>query len=185
MALGLFKKLAGRRLDAFERDFSYDVSYMREILEASPKAFRAFLGVMRLSRHHEGAPLEALYGAGLTAVMAEDCGPCAQLAVTMAERAGVAPAVLRAIAAGDVDALPPDAAIGVRFARAVLAHAPEADELRAEIVARWGKPAAITLAFAITASRLYPTVKYALGHGHACRRLRVGGADVAVTARAA
>jgi len=54
--------------------------------------------------------------------------------------------------------------------------------LRGEIVARWGGPAAITLAFAITAGRIYPTVKYALGHGHACRRVRVGGADIAVAA---
>ena len=33
----------------------------------------------------------------------------------------------------------------------------------------------VSLAFAITAARLYPTVKYALGHGKACMRIVVGG----------
>jgi hypothetical protein len=32
----------------------------------------------------------------------------------------------------------------------------------------------------MTAARLYPTVKYAMGHGKACTRIVVGGAPVAV-----
>jgi hypothetical protein len=36
----------------------------------------------------------------------------------------------------------------------------------------------VSLAFAITASRIYPTVKYALGHGKACMRVVVGGTPV-------
>jgi len=42
-------------------------------------------------------------------------------------------------------------------------------------VKRWGKLGLISIAFAITASRIYPTVKYALGHGKACSRIVVGG----------
>jgi len=34
------------------------------------------------------------------------------------------------------------------------------------------------LAFAITAARIYPTVKYALGHGQACMRVVVDGKPV-------
>jgi hypothetical protein len=62
----------------------------------------------------------------------------------------------------------------VKFARAVSAHAADADDLRAEIERRWGKRAVASLALAITASRLYPTVKYALGYGKACTRITVG-----------
>ena len=40
---------------------------------------------------------------------------------------------------------------------------------------RWGTRALVSVAFAITAARLYPTVKYALGHGEACTRVAVGG----------
>ena len=36
------------------------------------------------------------------------------------------------------------------------------------------------LAFAMAAARVYPTVKYALGHGKACTRLVVGGESIAV-----
>jgi hypothetical protein len=31
----------------------------------------------------------------------------------------------------------------------------------------------------MVASRIYPTVKYAMGHGKACRRVVVGGAPIA------
>ena len=57
----------------------------------------------------------------------------------------------------------------------MLAHAPEADDLRDEVVRMWGKRALISLAFAIMAARLFPTLKYALGHGRACTRLTIGG----------
>ncbi len=38
----------------------------------------------------------------------------------------------------------------------------------------------ISLAFTITAARIYPTVKYATGHGHICSRVVVGGTPVAI-----
>ena len=64
------------------------------------------------------------------------------------------------------------------FTRATLAHDAAADEYREAIVKRWGRRALVSLAFAITAARIYPTVKYALGHGEACRRVVVGGTPV-------
>src|SRR5262249_32537906 len=123
--------------------------------------------------------------ATLTAAKAEDCGPCTQLGVTMAERAGVAPAVLRAVLLEDDRAMSADAVLGFRFARAVLAHGAEADELRETIVPRRGKHALSSLAFGIAAVRVFPTVKYALGHGEACTRVTVGGSPVAVLREAA
>ena len=93
----------------------------------------------------------------------------------MAERGGVDPKVLRAIVARDFAAMPEEVAVVVRFTDATLRHAPEADELREEVVRRFGKRGLIALAFAMLAGRMYPTVKYALGHGHACTRLTIGG----------
>ena len=77
------------------------------------------------------------------------------------------------------------AKLAFRFAKATLAHDPAADALREEIEQRWGKRALISLAFAITAGRVYPTVKYALGHGKACQRLTVGGVVTPVLKQAA
>ena len=50
--------------------------------------------------------------------MSEDCGPCTQLAIDMAQRGGVDPAILRAVVARDVTAMPFEVALAVRFAEA-------------------------------------------------------------------
>ena len=138
----------------------------------------AVFRVTALGQFRRDIPIEAWYAAGITAVRHEDCGPCTQLAVTMAERTGVSPAVLRAVLADNREAMPPDVRLVWNFTRATLAHDAAADEYREAIVKRWGGRALVSLAFAITAARIYPTVKYALGHGEACRRVVVGGTPV-------
>jgi hypothetical protein len=170
--------LVRKRLDAYEREFDYDIGYLRDIYAASPRAFWRFSKFLGLSTYREDAPNDAWYAAKLVGTLAEDCGPCTQLVVTMAERAGVNGTVLRAILAGDEAMMSADAALGYRFARAVLSRAVVlGDRLREEIVSRWGQKAVISLAFAVASARVFPTVKYALGHGKTCVRVRVGGAD--------
>jgi hypothetical protein len=164
-----------RWLDKFERDWNYDASYMREVLDADPRAVLAFSKVEAISKYRKDVPPAAYFAAAITGTMAEDCGPCTQLVVDMAQREGVDPAVLRAIVARDVTAMPYGAALAVRFVQAVRNHAPEADDLRAEVVRQFGKRGLISLSFALVSSRLYPTLKYALGHGRACTRITVGG----------
>jgi hypothetical protein len=165
------RKAIGR----FEREFNYDAAYMHDMIGASPRAAWLFSRVTALGQFRRDVPIDAWCAAGITAVRHEDCGPCTQLGVTMAERAGVRPEVLRAVLADDPEAMPADVALAWRFTRATLAHDPAADDYRAVIVERWGRRGLISLAFAITASRIYPTVKYALGHGKACMRVVVGG----------
>jgi hypothetical protein len=167
-----------RWIARFERDWQYDAGYLRDMVDASPRAAWLFSRVTALGQFRRDVPIEAWCAAGITAVRHEDCGPCTQLAVTMAERAGVSPDVLRAVLADDPRAMPPDAALAWRFTRATLAHDAAADDYREVIVERWGRRAVVSLAFAITAARLYPTVKYALGHGKACTRIVVGGTPV-------
>lgn len=160
--------------DRFEREWKYDASYMRDMIDASPRAAWLFSRAAALGQFRRDVPLDAWCAAGITAVRHEDCGPCTQLGVKMAERAGVRPEVLRAVLADNPEAMPPDVALAWKFTRATLAHDAAADEYREEIVKRWGRRALVSLAFAITASRIYPTVKYALGHGKACTRVFVG-----------
>jgi hypothetical protein len=162
----------------FERDWNYDAAYMRDMIDASPQAAWLFSRVTALGQFRRDLPIEAWCAARITAVRHEDCGPCTQLAVAMAERAGVSPAVLRALLTDDPGAMPRDVALVWSFTRATLAHDGAADEYREVIVKRWGRRALVSLAFAITAGRIYPTVKYALGHGQACMRVVVGGAPV-------
>jgi hypothetical protein len=174
----MFKWLLRKAIDRFEREWKYDASYMRDIIDASPRAAWLFSRAAALGQFRRGVPLEPWFAAGITAVRQEDCGPCTQLGVAMAERAGVSPAVIRAVLADDPGNMPPDVALVWKFTRATLAHDAAADEYRDAIVKRWGRLGLVSLAFAITASRIYPTVKYALGHGKACMRIVVGGTPV-------
>ena len=167
-----------RAIGRFERNWNYDASYMRDMIDASPRAAWLFSRVATIGQFRRDLPLEAWCAAGITAVRHEDCGPCTQLGVAMAERAGVKPEILRAILVDDLAAMPPEVALVWKFTRATLAHDPAADAYRDAIVKRWGRRALVSVAFAITASRLYPTVKYALGHGKACTRIVVAGAPV-------
>lgn len=171
----MIKWLLQRRLAAFERAWNYDASYMHEVLDADPWALIAFSKVASLGRYHKDAPLAAYHAVRIVGTMTEDCGPCTQLTIDMAARAGVDPGILRAVVARDFSAMPAGVALAVRFAEASLRHAPEADDLRKEVVRRWGKRALISLAFAITGARVFPTVKYAMGHGRACTRVTVAG----------
>src|SRR3954465_3424419 len=114
----------------FERDRNYDASYMRDIIDASPRAAWLFSRVTALGQFRRDLPIDAWCAAGITAVRHEDCGPCTQLGVSMAERAGVSPATLRAVLTDDVDAMPADVALVWKFTRATLAHDAAADEYR-------------------------------------------------------
>jgi hypothetical protein len=73
----------------------------------------------------------------------------------------------------------------IAFVQASLAHDTAADELRTEIVKRWGRQGVISLAFALASARVFPTIKYALGHEQACSRLTVAGSPLPVLKRAA
>jgi len=158
-----------------ERDYDYDASYMREVLETSPCTFLKFSVITGVVARRD-APAAALAAAGLVGKLAEDCGPCTQIGVDIASRSGVKPAVLRAILAGDEAAMGADAALAYRFARASLERDMQrADPERDEIVRRWGRKGLVALSMALTTARMYPTLKYALGHGRACSRVMVGG----------
>jgi hypothetical protein len=169
-----------RQLTAFERAWNYDASYLHSVLDADPRALWAFSKVTSLGQYRRDVAPGAYYAAAITSTMAEDCGPCTQLVVDMAGRSGVSAAALKAIVSGDLAGMPDDVALAVRFTRATLRHDWEADRLREELVRRWGQRGLISIAFAITGARIYPTMKYALGHGQACLRVTVGGEQRAV-----
>jgi len=171
----MLKAFFSRYLDRFERTWGYDASYMRQVLAVSPASFlKFFLGTAAADRR--AAPAEAIVAAGLAGVLSEDCGPCTQLGVDMATAGGVSPEVLRAILAGDEAAMGETAALAWRFAHASLARDMSlADPLRDEIVRRWGEKALVAIGLSLVAARMYPTLKYALGHGKTCSKVTVAG----------
>ena len=166
--------LIRRRIAAFEKTYGYDMSYARELLASHRKGFWRFARVQPMADCRDGVPIEAWYAAKLAAVRAEDCGPCTQLSVDIAREGGIDDAVLGAVLRNDLAALSSDTALAVRYAQAAVAHAPELMDLRDEVQRRWGPRALASLALSVTAVRMFPMLKYALGHGHACVRVRVG-----------
>jgi hypothetical protein len=181
----MLKLFLTRWLDRFETAFNYDAAYMRHVLRVHPPSLLKF-GLGTSAADRKAAPAEALAAAGLYGTLQEDCGPCVQVGVDLATAEGVDPAVLRAIVAGDEAAMGETAALGYRFARASLARDMAAcDPLRDEIVGRWGDKALTAISLALVASRMYPTLKYALGYGKTCSRVVVAGEAVAPSRLAA
>jgi hypothetical protein len=173
-----------RQMNAFEREFDYDMSYARDILAAGLGAFWSFSRIFGMAQYRKDLPRDAWYAAKIAAALSADCGPCTQLVVTMAERDGVSAANLRAILAADERAMTPAAALGFRFAQAVVGRRlAEADTLRGEVLQRWGRRALVSLALTIASSTVFPNVKYALGHGHACTQIRVAGGNAPLAHR--
>lgn len=169
---------ARRALDRFAADYHYDVSYMRAMLKASPAAFFKFAAIMRLAAHREAAPVDALYAAKLVGALCEDCGPCVQLVATMARRAGVSDADVEAIVRGDAAAMTADAALGFRFAAALVGKTDDLPAARDAVQERWGEAGLIDLTLGAEVSRIFPMVKAGLGYAQSCERIRIGDKTV-------
>jgi hypothetical protein len=48
-----------------------------------------------------------------------------------------------------------------------------------------GRAGLASLAYAIVAAQAFPTLKYALGHGHACVRVKIAGGQLELSERPA
>lgn len=170
----MLKWLIRKRLTAFEKQFGYDASYMRHVLDRDLGAFLKFARAGDVARHRRDVPMDLWYAVKITGGLAADCGPCTQLVVTMALKEGVPGATIAKLLRGDENEMTEAMRLGSRFARAVLARdGATADPLREEIVRRHGERAVISLGLALVGSQLFPTLKYALGYGHACSRIQV------------
>jgi hypothetical protein len=151
----------------FGQHYDYDTTYIEELADASPGAFQAFEGGMSMGRFQGAAPADLLIVAKLTAVRAEDCGPCTELGVKMAREAGVPEAVIRGALNGGKGLSPEQLDIH-RYARAVAANEEMDPGLLPRLETRWGREVVAELAIAIVATRLYPTLRRALGHSKSC-----------------
>src|SRR5258708_27028352 len=81
---------ARRFLRAAGKRYSYDTSYLEYMLRESPAAAFKFARLAEATAHREVVPVDAHFAAKITGAMAEDCGPCVQLAIDMALEARMA-----------------------------------------------------------------------------------------------
>jgi hypothetical protein len=170
-----------KQLEAFARRWNYDMGYVHEIVDnAGVGAVMPLQALGKLSAYRKNVPSDTYAGATLTASKAADCGPCLQLGVAMAEASGVKPQTIRAILERDYTKCSKETLLGVELALGTIARDGSGEEARAEILRRWGRAGLVSLAYGIVVAQAYPTFKYAIGHGHACVRVRVGGETVAL-----
>lgn len=153
-----------------EKHLGAPLDYLREIADSSSGAFVKLALLAPLGTHRRHLPPVAWHLARVTATFAEDCGTCAQIAITLARRDGVPADLLRAVIAGDDAALTPELRNLYLYTRAVAAREDDAS-LRDALRAHYGPDALIELALAIATSRLIPTLKRALGHATSCSLL--------------
>lgn len=176
----MFKWFVKKQLEKFGRRWGYDTTYVQEIVnEAGIGAVMPMQALGKLGTYRH-APVDAYYGAALTAGKAADCGPCLQLGVSMAQAAGVAPQTIRAILEADYSRLSRETLLGVELALGTIARDASGDEARVEILRRWGRAGLVSLAYAIVGAQSFPAFKYAIGRGRACMRVRVGEENVTI-----
>lgn len=175
----MLKALLSRLIRRFEARYDYDMAYGHALLQTSLAEFMRFLPVSFLSVAPAGVPPGPWFAAKIAATRHGDCGPCTQLVLRVAHEAGLAPALLRAIVQRDSAALDADTALGLAFAEAVLRREPTLDGLREAVLTRWGARGLASLALAITAAGMFPTLKVALGYGQACAMLEIDGESIA------
>jgi alkylhydroperoxidase family enzyme len=156
-----------KMLQGFGRHYDYDVSYLEELLDTSADAFRAFEAAMPMARVKKVAPTEAVFIAKIAAMRAQDCGPCTELTLKMAREAGLAEPVIQGALRGGKGLTAEqreihDYAVGVALNE-------ELDpELLPRLQERLGREAIAEIAVNILATKLYPTLKRALGHAKSC-----------------
>lgn len=177
--------LARRLLSRFERHYGYDVSYLREMLRASPRAFFKFAKLSAAAAHCEVAPRQAYYAAKLVGAVAEDCGPCTQLVVNMALEAGVPARQIESVLCRDEATMSEETAIGFRFAEAMVYRLDTEEEARQVVAGRWGEKAIVDLTLGCAVGRVFPMVKAGLGLAKECRQVTVDGETIGVRHRAA
>jgi alkylhydroperoxidase family enzyme len=176
----MLRRYFHRNIAKLEQQFSYDATYLHEVVDTSPAAAFKFVLAQAMARHADGVPKDALYAAKLAAALSEDCGPCVQLGVNMALKDGMPREKIEAMLRGDIDAAGVDAALGWRYGMAVATNAVNVLAEVEQARLRFGERGLVTLAFAVASVRVYPTLKRALGHGAACTKIVVSDREIAV-----
>ena len=125
-----------------------------------------FAQFMPFTLHRHAASADQVAMARLAAVLAEDCGPCVEIAARGALMTGVQRATVNAALAGKLE--PGPAAQAFAFGRGIALSLPEVDELGEAIEAEFGRAVRTELTIAAATSRVHPAFKRGLGYAKSC-----------------
>ena len=170
----MFGKLMRKAIERTARSSGQDPAYTLAFYDASPKSLMAVGRFAGLLKHRECVSAEAHFAAQITGALQEGCGSCVQIHIDMARSEGVADALIETIVTGEVERLPPDPSLAVRFARAIGTHSDDEMAAREAVRQRWGDKGVADLAMATQVSRFLSMIKAGMGHATACGPLSVG-----------
>ncbi len=169
----MLRWLLRRKLDAEEIRLGEAMDYLRHIVDVSPMSFLRFASIMPFANSRRMLPKDAWYTAQLVAMQHEDCGPCLQITVNLAQRDGVKADLIRAVLDGERDKLAPEMADVFDFVRSIVAADYGDADLRDKLRTRYGDRGLIEMSYAIAAGRIPPTVKRVLGYATSCKDVEV------------
>ncbi len=156
-----------RMIQEFGRHYGYDISFLEELMDSSPGAFRAFEAAMPMARVAKASPAEAVFIVKIAAMRARDCGPCTELNLKMAREAGVSEDVIQCALRGG-NGLNAEQRDLHDYARGVTRNEELDPDLLPRLQKRWGREIVAELAVNIIATGIYPTLKRAFGHAQSC-----------------
>jgi alkylhydroperoxidase family enzyme len=161
-----------KMIDDFERQYNYDSTYMRELLESSQQGFSKFNNFLPLSSHREKLTIEDYWVAKLAAMQVEDCGDCLQLNVRMATEDGVSTSLVEAILRAD-NTLPDALKDVYDYAQYVASNDTVDPDLLDRITIRYDKAALLEFGLCIATAKVFPTIKRALGYTRSCSLVNI------------
>lgn len=169
----MLKRFISHQLNRFEKSIGVSVDWARHVLRHSLRLFFKFMKFGSFAKSRRALPLPAWHVAVIVGARSADCGPCVQIAATLARKEGVAVEILKAVIDQRPDALPLDLREVYLFSESVMAHSDECEALRESLRARYGEEGLIELAFALASGPVIPTIKRALGHATSCSKVTI------------
>ncbi len=169
----MFRWFIRRKLNAEEKKLGASMDYLREIVDTSPAAFLRFASIMPFANSRKVLCKEAWYVAQLVSLHHEDCGPCLQIAVNLAQNDNVDRSLISAVLDNDQEQLSDEMKDVYEFTQSIVQLDSDPDSLRETLRARYGDRGLIELSYAIASSRVPPTVKRVLGYATSCAKVSI------------
>lgn len=154
-------------IDSFENHYAYDCTYIRQLSDNSNEAYKAFVEFLPMGQVGSSLEKEVLWTAKISAMLTEDCGACVQLNINMALEAGLSKELVQKIVL-NADTLNDDLHRVFDFAKAIASNQSDHEEKQKKILELLKPEQLAELSVAIASTKVYPTIKRALGQFKSC-----------------
>jgi hypothetical protein len=154
-------------IDDFEEHYDYDCTYMRDMAKSSPEGFKTYTNFMPMGSYNNKLSKNAIWVCKLASTLTEDCGACVQLAIKMALEQGVSIEIVKTTVLNP-EKLNDDLKLIFKFSQAVSLGNDDFSSLQKSVAQKHSNEELTELALAISSTKVYPTIKRALGHFKSC-----------------